>query len=117
MTLPRDGQKGVRLQGPITPFRLSSNSSDEQQMKKCSWLLDCKLLILKKHLKSEMTNKTEPLHKGQKESGPYIKVQTRVNAGIVRQKRERSREVVVMERWPVSGGSTVQLNNIYYTTT
>lgn len=56
-------------------------------MKKCSWLLDCELLILKKHLKSEMTNKTEPLHKGQKESGLYIKVQTRVNVGIVRQKK------------------------------
>lgn len=80
-------KKGVRLQGPITTVRLSSNSSDEQQMKKCSWLLDCKLLILKKHLKSEMMKKTEPLHKGQKESGLYIKVQTRVNVGIVRQKK------------------------------
>ena len=86
-------------------------------MKKCSWLLDCKLLILKKHLKSEMMNKAEPLHKDQKESGPYIKVQTRVNVGIVRQKSDRSREVAVVERWPASGGSTVQLNNIYYTTT
>ena len=56
-------------------------------MKKCSWLLDCKLLILKKHLKSEMMKKTEPLHKGQEESGLYIKVQTRVNVGIVRQKK------------------------------
>ena len=80
-------KKGVRLQGPITTVRLSSNSSDEQQTKKCSWLLDCKLLILKKHLKSEMMKKTEPLHKGQKESGLYIKVQTRVNVGMVRQKK------------------------------
>lgn len=77
--------KGVRLQGPINDN--PTNSPDEQQMKKCSWLLDCKLLILKQHLKSELMKKTEPLHKGQKESGPYIKVQTRVNVGIVRQKK------------------------------
>ena len=36
---------------------------------------------------------------------------------MVRQKSDRCREVVVMERWPASGGSTVQLNNIYYTST
>ena len=34
-----------------------------------------------------MMKKTEPLHKGQEESGLYIKVQTRVNVGIVRQKK------------------------------
>ena len=51
-----------------------------------------------------MTNKTEPLHKGQKENGLYIKVQTRVNVGMVRQKKG-----TVLEKWSLwKGGLPVE---------